>query len=583
MKRFTTITFATVAAAAALVAVAAAEPVVLQLDKGLVYIDLGSRDGVGADTELELVREVVVTDPVSRSVLRDKFALGTLTVVKAGERVCQARPSEDLAGRVKVGDEIRVASERRRFVDPWAMRVAESKQVKDVPETIAPGPGADRAIAARAVEEALAARAAWESTLGRPPSDRAQLWRAFLASRPSSPYAAVIRTEIASLEAQQETLDRAAAAATATEPVLDRRRALAQALAELRRDSTRGKLWVGAPSRVAHGQPVVLTFAVREQLAGAMWLYVRGDDGAFRRVELTPDGDAYLRATIPAEHVRGERVEWFVEIGEGAARMGSREEPYRIAVDRDVVEPPPAPNRTTISTSIDYVDFDGGLAKGYDQYYQAEADFTYRFLKPVHAVRIGFGSLSGKGGPKDVIDEAVNDDCRDQNGSYYCRSVDYTYVYTEVELQPKPQVAIMLRPMAGLLTTDRDESMGSPGRCRDSTQLDDCEFVTGFGFRGRVRFGDERGTNLQIGLGFTDQVGTLFEAAYHWAPKPVVPVKLAVQVTDLPVTSDFGVRLVSDVGWRGTSWVYPSVRLSYQARDIDHAGFSGGLGLNFDW
>src|SRR5688572_30596907 len=118
---------------AALTAVAAAEPVVLQLDKGLVYIDLGSRDGVGAGTELELEREVVATDPVTRAVLRDKFALGTLTVVKSGERVSQARPSEELAGRVKVGDEIRIASEKRSFVDPWAERVAESKQVKDVP------------------------------------------------------------------------------------------------------------------------------------------------------------------------------------------------------------------------------------------------------------------------------------------------------------------------------------------------------------------------------------------------------------------------------------------------------------------
>ena len=67
------------------------------------------------------------------------------------------------------------------------------------------------------------------------------------------------------------------------------------------------------------------------------------------------------------------------------------------------------------------------------------------------------------------------------------------------------------------------------------------------------------------------------------APTPKVPVKLAVQVTDLPVPEDFGVRLLADVGWRGVAWVYPSLRVSYQARDIDHVGVSGGLGLNFDW
>ncbi len=562
---------------------AAAEPVVLSIDKNLVYIDLGSDDGVGAGSELELVREVIATDPVSKAVLRDKFALGTLTVVKAGQHVCQAEPSGDLAGRVKIGDEIRIASTMRRFVDPWAMRVAESKAVRRAPEPVITGPGADRAAAARAVEEALAVRVVWEASLGKSPGDRAASWRSFLLARPQSPYTASIRTEIASLSAQAETLERAAAAASTPTPVLDRRRALAQALAELRRDPSEGPLWVGAPSRVAHGQPVVMTFAVRESRPGAIWLYVRGPDGDFRRVPLAPDGDAYLRATIPAELVRGERVDWFVEIGENAGGLGSREAPQSITVDRDVVEPPPAANRTTIATSIDYVDFDGSLSKGFDQYYQAEADFTYRFLKPVHAVRLGFGTLSGKGGPKDVIDEDTSNQCRDQNGSYECRAVDYTYVYTEVELQPRRQIAIMLRPQAGLLTTNRDASAGSPGRCRDSQDLDNCEFITGFGFRGRVRFGDERGTNLEIGLGITEQVGTLFEAAYHWAPKPEVPVKLAVQVTDLPVTTDFGVRLVTDVGWRGMAWVYPSLRLSYQARDIDHAGISGGLGLNFDW
>lgn len=575
--------FVTIVMLVAGVSIAAAEPVVLQIDKGLVYVDLGARDGVGAGSELELVREVVATDPVSKTVLRDKFALGTLTVVKAGERVCQARPSEDLAGRVKIGDEIRVASERRVFIDPWLERVAESKRVKDAPAPVITGPAADRIAAERAVEEALAARTVWEKTLGKAPSDRAHIWRAFLAARPSTPYAGAIRAEVASLEAQQDTLDRAAEAATATQPVLDRQRALAEALTALRNDPSRGPLWVGAPSRVAHGMPIKMTFAVREKIDGAMWLYVRGGDGAFRRVELTPDGDAYLRATIPAELVRGERVEWFVEIGEGAGGMGSRDEPRVIAVDRDVIEPPPAPNRTTISSSIDYVDFDGSLQGGFDQYYQAEADFTYRFIQPVHAVRIGFGTLSGKGGPKDIIDEDPAGECRAMNGSYECRSVDYTYVYTEIELQPKPQIALMLRPIAGLLTTDRDPGMGSPGRCRDTDDITSCQFDTRFGFRGRVRFGDERGTNLEVGLGFTKEVGTLFEAAYHWAPKPVVPVKLAVQVTDLPVTTDFGVRLVSDVGWRGMSWVYPSLRLSYQARDIDHAGISGGLGLNFDW
>ena len=86
-----------------------------------------------------------------------------------------------------------------------------------------------------------------------------------------------------------------------------------------------------------------------------------------------------------------------------------------------------------------------------------------------------------------------------------------------------------------------------------------------------------------LGVGFTSGVGTLLEATYHWLPSRVVPVELSVQVTDQPVPEDFGVRLIADVGWRGTSWFYPSARVSYQARDLDHSGVSGGVAMNFDW
>jgi len=86
-----------------------------------------------------------------------------------------------------------------------------------------------------------------------------------------------------------------------------------------------------------------------------------------------------------------------------------------------------------------------------------------------------------------------------------------------------------------------------------------------------------------IGASFTRHVGTLLEAAYHWLPAQTVPVQIMVQVTDEPVPQDFGVRLIGDVGVRRFGWCFPSVRVSYQARDIHHAGVSGGMAMNFDW
>ena len=132
-----------------------------------------------------------------------------------------------------------------------------------------------------------------------------------------------------------------------------------------------------------------------------------------------------------------------------------------------------------------------------------------------------------------------------------------------------------------MLTTDTRADTSS-SRCQ-GMDVEDCRFNVGMGLRGRVRIGEETGTNLAIGLGFTKGIGTLLEASYHWLPAPVIPVQIAVQVTDQPVAEDFGVRLIGDVGWKQLSWVYPSVRVSYQARSRDHAGASGGLAMNFDW
>jgi hypothetical protein len=282
--------------------------------------------------------------------------------------------------------------------------------------------------------------------------------------------------------------------------------------------------------------------------------------------------------------VRGDHVDWYVEVasgreGDSTAVLGSQQLPRTIVIDDVVTEAPIEPNRTHIDGHIDYVDFDGKLGKGYDQYYQAELDFTYRFLTPVYAVRLGFGTLDGVGGPKDVID--LKNMCLDSSGTYRCQRMNFSYVYSEVEFRLRPNVALMIRPQAGVLTTDSME-VTSDNRCR-TNDIAGCTFRTGYGARGRIRLGAEDGTNLVIGAAFTSRVGTLLEAAYHWLPHPVVPVQITVQVTDQPVVEDFGVRLIGDVGVRRLSWFYPSVRVSYQARDIDHSGFSGGFALNFDW
>ncbi len=571
---------------------AGAEPVVLAVDGKDIYFDLGAKDGVGAGSELELLHAVVARDPRSGNTLRDWFALGTLTVVKSGNAISVAVAEPELAKRVLAGDRVRLVSAKRAFVDPWAEQVAASKgQVAPLPAAPPPTPGAPP------TDHVALAREAWQDTLGQPPEKRIARWQALLAKDPQNPYRRAIEIEIQSLYAQQRQRDEMLARQRSMASS-DRAPRIAQLAAEL--DRTVGEvidhrdrgaeLMVASIERAVPGRPIQLAFLSRHPAAirGA-YLFARPQGAAgYTRSELVRDGDAYLRGTIEGSLVRGDRVDWYVEVAsavanddESAPAIGSSNMPRTIMIDRTVVEEPIEPNRTHMDGHVDYVDFDGKFGKGYDQYYQAELDFTYRFLEPVYAVRLGFGTLSGTGGPKDVIDEDPMHACLDSSATYRCRRVTFSYVYTELELRLRPNVALMLRPQAGILTTDTmDTSDGD--RCRGS-DISECTFRSGFGARGRLRLGAEEGTNLVIGAAFTSRVGTLLEAAYHWLPNKVVPVQITVQVTDQPVVEDFGVRLIADVGLRRVPWFYPSARVSYQARDIDHSGFGGGIALNFDW
>jgi hypothetical protein len=571
--------------------IALAEPIVLAVTGQDIYVDLGAKDGVGAGSELELLHEIVARDPRSGATLRDRFALGTITVAKSGNAISIAHADPELAKRVAEGEHVRLVSEKRAFVDPWAEQVAASKG------QVAPPPAAPP-VNGTPVDHVALTREAWQATLGQEPGKRIEQWKALLVKDPQSPYRRAIEVEMASLRDQQQQRDAILARARSTSSV-DRAPRIAQLVAELDRSSLSpdlayergGDLMVASIERAVPGRSIQLAFLARHPGAiRTAFLFARASgDAGYKRTELVHDGDAYLRGTIEGALVRGERVDWYVEVasaetaddGESTPVLGSRLEPRTIAIDRVVTEAPIEPNRTHIDGHVDYVDFDGKFGKGYDQYHQAELDFTYRFIEPVYAVRLGFGSLSGTGGPKDIIDADPTHGCLDEAGVYQCERMTFSYVYSEVELRVRPNIAVMVRPQAGILTTDTMDT-GDARRC-ESADTSACEFLTGFGVRGRLRLGNEDGTNLVLGAAFTDHVGTLLEAAYHWLPNKVVPVQITVQVTDQPVVEDFGVRLVADVGWRSLAWFYPSARVSYQARDIDHSGFGGGIALNFDW
>src|SRR5688500_9367300 len=302
---------------------AAAEPVVVAVDGADIYIDLGAKDGVGAGTEVELLHEVVVKDPRSGATLRDHFALGTLAVVKSGDKVSVARADDDLKKRVLAGDRVRLVSAKRNFVDPWAEQVAASKPAPDVaPAPVVPPPPAN----AKPIDHAELAKRAWQDTLGKPPEQRVERWLALLRDDPRSPYVAAVQREIATLKAQITARD-AALAKARSDNTVDRAPRIARLAAMLGEDAYNAALAIAPVDKAEPGKALAIAFLVRDPARVAKaWLYIRppGEPG-FKRLELAADGDAYLRTTIEAAHVRAPGVQWYVEATDGAD--GSEPEP----------------------------------------------------------------------------------------------------------------------------------------------------------------------------------------------------------------------------------------------------------------
>ncbi|MCG8419122.1 MAG: hypothetical protein MJE77_14395 [Proteobacteria bacterium] len=564
---------------------------VLKVEGDQVYVDIGAKDGVGAGSELVLMHVVTARDPVTGATLRDRFALGQLTVIKAGQHLALARAPETIRHRIRVGDEVELSSQPRAFRDPWRDQIAERQKASLQPrpsrrDLVLRARAEARKNAETAVVEARAAREAWRKTLGKAPRERIAVWRAYLKARPASPYAREVSQEIERLDEQAQKLDELAA--RAAQPQGDRDKLRVARLASMDRAVDVSSVLAGrSPSSVYQGSETELAFIVlAPDRVDRAWVYFRhaGQD-SYRRIQLARDGDAYLRGALPGDVARPPGIDYFVEVaapgGKPAPAMGSQEEPLRIAVESAVEETAPdIDDRSQVTLFVDYVDFDGGLGDGFDQYLHAEIDFMYRFYKPIYALRVGFGTLGGYGGPKNIIDESGGT-CIDLQGQFRCERVSYNYAYTELEYRFSNTFAVMLRPQFGSGSSDR-RADSEAGRC-NTADTEECNLFNSLGLRARLRIGDERETNLTLGVGITQSIGTLFEAAFAWSVIPKFPIKLSAQVTDQPVPEDFGVRLIADVGWRTVSWVYPSLRFAYQARDADHSGVSGGIAANFDW
>ena len=96
-------------------------------------------------------------------------------------------------------------------------------------------------------------------------------------------------------------------------------------------------------------------------------------------------------------------------------------------------------------------------------------------------------------------------------------------------------------------------------------------------------------TDIKTGIGFFDHMlesfgrHAGFDLEVETAGDLHIDMHHTVEDTGIVLGQAFKEAANGFVGVRRFGWFFPSVRVSYQARDIHHAGVSGGMAMNFDW
>lgn len=495
--------------------------VVVRLEAGEIYFDLGARPGLTVGTPLRLKRPLAIKHPVTGKLVRDELPLAEGVVTAVGTSLSMVRLAPEDAAAVRVGDLVEVRLPR---VEPEPPPAPAPPPVETTLPTVPPA-------TARVL-------AVWARTSGARLDARIAAWEEYLADGAEEPFAGRVREHLEVLRAE-EAIQRGSVTEPATgTPVLT-------------------GIDHASPRAADPGEPLALAFAERDptQVVSA-WVHYRSRGAAtFRKAPLRRDGDGYLRGEVPADAVAAPGLEYFVEAaldrGAVGAAVGTPEEPVIVAVEeapsRLFVDRRARSRVSLMTTYLDYATFDQRPGEHRDTFFQMEADFFYRLRTTLYGIRTGFGVINGHGG-------RVDPDPDEEQGA------GFNYGYTELELRLPHALALLGRLVAGV---------GDDGLA--------------FGAEGRLRLGPEDDTNVTFGASTIEDVGSLSEIRMQWRAFRAVPLGFAVALTDQPNNGDLGVRFSTDVGWRARSWLQPTVRVSYQGRTVDHSGIGAGLGLVFDW
>jgi hypothetical protein len=540
---------------------------VVAVEQGDVVVDLALQQGASDDDVVELWRPLSLIHPVTKRQVNDRFLIGRLRLRQVRQSLALAIAEGTPDRAPERGDVVvlrRAGSGAAQVAPPSSPAAPEAPAGSDSTSAASrpPAPTSTEPTRAAAAECPTAdpyGRAAHQVTAlfdglrGTRPERRIAAYKAYLASNPSSPFAASLSEQLgvmrrlAGLEAEH----------------LEARRIVPGDF--------------HPPERALSHVPLTLGIRIGGEPSGAV-LHLRATgEPTYRSLAMKPSGGGYFAATLPADVMVASGLEYFIEgTGpDGKATVVAGEPGKPLALE--VFEPPaphaPALPAATASLWTDYADYN--RLRGNDVAWQTEGVLGMRFGDSgIRAVRTGFGVYRGVGGSLEDLDEL----------GLSARKVGLTYGYLEGEIGIGSFVGLVGRGIVGM----------------------DDGGLTG-GAQALVRVGSDVDTNLLVGCELLGGVGLRAMAEVDIAVLEDWPIMLRAEVTNQPAgaeaslgsvrpaddaaakettslaRNDIGVRAIAQVGYRIVEPLTVALRVSYQGRTIWHSGPGFGGAVSYTW
>ncbi len=497
------------------------EGVVLAVQDGEIIVDLGRAQGLRLDSPLQLYRRLVVKHPLTGKELQDRFPIGTVKPSEVGDRLTIVRGAGGLSRAPQPGDFV-------VYRPPAA------------PDAVRPAPVAARTTA----PDADALEGILRQNMGSPLDARIQRFEGFLLRYPRSAFAPAVGTEL-------EALRRLTAGGQ-------------PAVSQTPQADTLGVYFRKTRVGVA-GQPFVPSVGLRQadQVQHVRLNVRRAGDPVYESFAMHRSGDGYFSRAFPAEFsAAAGATDYFVDavtLDDAVIPLvAGADAPIRLRLQEAPVRTPQTTGRTRAEFRAEFVDFNTvGAAE--DQYSQFEGSVRYAVqagdVPLFRSFHVGAGSIDGHGGNTEEIDAGAPSE-----------RIALSYGFAEGEVELGSWFGVATRVLGGNHHATADGTARNVG-----------------GVEGRLRFGRWNGTRLIAGVSGIVDLGTQAFTQMHIETFPSVPIVTGVTVTDLPVAGSTGVRLTAQAGWRAADWLSLNLLTGWNARTIDHHGYSLGGSLGMEW